>query len=592
MFTAMRTLTVLSVAAALAMPAAAQFDVISAAQLSDREAFIDALDVGDFTIQTLDLPETVDGNLSLQLSLGGEIHSLALYRWSIRSEDHFQVLKQIADGSYVEVDVGESKIWHGSIAEVPGSRVSASIIDGQLEALIYLNDDQPLWGVQPANAVSSLYSSRDYVVYSAANNIDRGDTCGGGIAVSGATTPPPSGNGYAGIADDKVAEIACDADVEFYNKNGSSVTNTENDIENIIDRVQNIYQPDVGIRYTITTIIVRTAEPDPYGSNNPNTLLNQFVNHWNANQQGIQRDVAHLFTGKNIQGGVIGIAFLSVICNLNSAYGLSESRFTNNITSRTALTAHELGHNWSANHCNGAGDCKIMCSSIGGCGAITSFGSGSKNAINNKKNNSNCLDDAVPPPPPTLTSFNPSSITALGQQVTVTGTSLLKVSAMTVNGVVVSGADIIPQTDTTLIFNAPSATALGAVNVLATNPGGTSSPLSLSYSAANPPVLLAPTTINTTFDTSATWTFASAPGDVNYFLFDFDNGTFLFKGFSVLNTVFPIIAIPSNAAGVGTLVVPIDPSLGGMGLFTVYTQMAHFNPTIYAVSPVRNTLMF
>lgn len=592
MFTAMRTLTALSVAAALAMPAAAQFDVISAAQLSDREAFIEALDVGDFTIQTLDLPETVDGNLSLQLSLDDQLHTLALHRWSIRSEEHFQVLKQIADGSYVEVDVGESKIWRGSIAEIPGSRVSASIIDGQLEALIYLNDDQPLWGVQPADEVSALYSSRDYVVYSAANNLDRGKTCGGAIAVAGGTTPPPTGNGYAGLADDVVAEIACDADVEFYNKNGSSVTNTENDIENIIDRVQNIYQADVSIIYSITTIIVRTAEPDPYGSTNPSTLLNQFTNHWNSSQQGVQRDVAHLFTGKNIQGGVIGIAFLSVICNLGSAYGLSESRFTNNITSRTALTAHELGHNWSAGHCNGAGDCKIMCASLGGCGSITSFGTGAKNAINNKKNNSNCLDDAVPPPPPTLTAFSPSSITALGEQVTVTGTSLLKVTAMTVNGVVVSGVDIIPQTDTTLIFNAPSATALGAVNVLATNPGGTSSPLSLTYAAANPPVLKAPTTINTFVDTSATWTFASAPGDINYFLFDFDPGTFVFKGFPVLNTVFPIFVLPSNAAGVGTLVVPIDPSLGGMGLFSVYTQMAHFNPAIYAVSPVQSTLMF
>ncbi|MFT7461885.1 MAG: hypothetical protein ACI9EF_000219 [Pseudohongiellaceae bacterium] len=592
MFTALRTLSALTVAAAFAVPASAQFDIISAAQLADRESFIEALDVGDFTIQTVNLPPAQTGAVTVQLSLDGQLNTLNLHRWSVRSEEHFEVLKQVADGSYVEVDAGESKIWRGVVAEVPGSRVSASIIDGQLEALIYLHDDQPLWGVQPARSVSPSYGSNDYVVYNSSNNIDRGLTCGGAIPVAGTVSPPPSGGSFSGIGDDVICEIACDADVEFYNKNGSSVSNTEADIENIIDRVENIYQPDSNILYEITTIIVRTAEPDPYGSTNPGTLLGQFQNHWTNNQQAVQRDIAHLFTGKNIQGGVIGIAFLGVICSSGQGYGLSESRFTSNITFRTALTAHELGHNWSAGHCDGQGDCKIMCSGLGGCGSVTSFGNSAKNSINNEKNSANCLDDALPPPPPTITAFNPSTSNALGSQITVTGTSLLKVTALTVNGVVVSGSDVITQTNTTLIFNAPSATALGPVNVTATNPGGTSSPLALTYVAANPPVFQSPSTINTFADTQAVWTFASSPGDVNYFLLGFNNNQFIYKGFSVLNTMIPVLAIPSNAAGVGTIIVPINPTFGGMGFYNIFTQVAHFNPVIYAVSPVKSTLVF
>lgn len=62
-------------------------------------------------------------------------------------------------------------------------------------------------------------------------------------------------------------------------------------------------------------------------------------------------------------------------------YGLSAVLFSNNTTQRVALVAHELGHSWSAWHCNrDAGcrgpsdDCRIMCSTLGGCsGNITSF---------------------------------------------------------------------------------------------------------------------------------------------------------------------------------------------------------------------------
>jgi hypothetical protein len=591
----MRSATALSLAVMFTAPASAQLAVVPASQLPDQQAFVQALDVGDFTIQEIVLPDNLDGTVQVQVSLDGEVHTLSLYRWSIRSTEHFEVLKQIADGSYVEVDVGESKIWHGTVADIPGSRISASIIDGQLDALIYLHDDLPLWGIQPANGVSFSYGPQSYVVYNSGSIISRGQSCGGAIAISGGATPPapPSGGSFAGAADDMICEIACDADVEFYNKNSSSVSNTEADIENIIDRVQTIYQNDVGILYEITTIIVRTSEPDPYTSTSAGTLLNQFVSHWNSSQGGVQRDVAHLFTGKNINGGTIGIAFLNVICNLGSAYGLSESKFTGNIIFRTGLTAHELGHNWSAGHCDGQSDCKIMCSGIGGCaGSLTSFGNSSKNALTNKKNNANCLDDAVPPPPPVMTLFSSTTSSALGDQITVTGTNLLKVTTMNVGGTVISGNSVLPQSDNSLIFVAPQATSLGIVGVTATNPGGTSNSMPLNYVAANPPVLLAPTTINTFIDTQAVWTFAAGPGDVNYFLVDFDPGTFVYKGFSVLNTVIPVIAIPSNAAGVGTITIAINPSMGGVGLFNVYTQMAHFNPVIYGVSSVKNTLAF
>jgi hypothetical protein len=116
--------------------------------------------------------------------------------------------------------------------------------------------------------------------------------------------------------------------------------------------------------------------------------------------------VAHLFTGKNLDGSVIGIAYLGVVCDVNDAYGLSQSRYTTNFSLRVSLTAHELGHNWNAQHCDASPPCGIMCSSNGGCGGdLTHFGATPLAAIIAWRNSAGCLTPSNLPPQPFNLSF-------------------------------------------------------------------------------------------------------------------------------------------------------------------------------------------
>jgi hypothetical protein len=159
------------------------------------------------------------------------------------------------------------------------------------------------------------------------------------------------------------------------------------------------------ISYIVTQIVVRSSPADPYTTSVPGSLLDQFRAYWNDQHYYVIRDVAHLMTGRDMEGTVIGIAWLSVTCTSpTAAYGLSQSRFTNNFSSRVALTAHELGHNWSAQHCNGDADCGIMCASLGGCtGSLTQFGTTPRNQIIAWRNSHNC-NNATPVPPNDLCS--------------------------------------------------------------------------------------------------------------------------------------------------------------------------------------------
>ncbi|MEQ8765929.1 MAG: M12 family metallo-peptidase [Planctomycetota bacterium] len=346
------------------------------------------LDRGD--LQKIDV-SAAGPALHANVRLGGETFGLVLHRVSLRG-DHFEVLVPGVDGTLRPVEVPAPQTYQGYLEGSVSGRVAASWSGTELTALILL-DDGSAWAVQPAPGRpgwSVVYVSED---------VRDGDWhCGNDllpqIEQSGQPAPPTT----SGIGD-KVCQIAFDADREFWAKNGSSVSATVNDIENILNGVVTVYERDVNITYELSTIIVRTSEPDPYSSSDAGTLLDQFENYWAANHGGIHRDIAHLMTGKNINGGTIGVAWVGTICSGPRSYGLSESRFTSNFNRRVTLTAHELGHNWSAPHCNGDGDCHIMCSGLGGCNGIglPNFGINSAAQIISFSNSTSCTPSEPAP---------------------------------------------------------------------------------------------------------------------------------------------------------------------------------------------------
>jgi hypothetical protein len=359
------------------------------------------------------------------------------------------------------------------------------------------------------------------------------------------------------------------------------------DIENVINAVEAIYDADVGVLYDITTILVRTAEQDPYTTSNPGSLLNQFQLHWTTSQDAVHRDIAHLFTGKNMVGSVIGIAQLSVICSQGNGFGLSESKWTGNFAFRTALTAHELGHNWSAGHCDGEGSCSIMCSGLGGCsGNISAFNTSSKNAINNKKNASGCLDDAIPPPLPVVASISPGTVQALnGGTVTVSGTGFLKAHTVTVGGISLSaGGAFLVQTDSQLTFDAPQPTALGPVDLTVTSAGGTSAPKTLTYVETDPPQLNTYDFTVTGFDLP--WVFGGGAGDLGMLTIGLSPATFVYQSQTLLATNIILFSQPLDAVGIGGLSLVIPASASGI---TFYSQLVTIDAGVVKSSPIIST---
>ncbi|MCZ6652123.1 MAG: M12 family metallo-peptidase [Planctomycetota bacterium] len=305
-------------------------------------------------VVTLLIDETPGAAGTVNLPIAGEQYTLDLHPHSVRAAN-YQVKVQLADGSLVDAEPGPVRTLRGTVVGVAGSTVAASMEEDGLHARIFLSDDEQYW-VEPVASRVPQAGPNHYVIYNNDDIIAPEKACGldqlpdalGNRGVLGTVRQIRTGACGTGLC---VAELAADADFEYYESYGSSVATVVSRINSVINAVNIQYERDVDITQVLSAIIVRTAEPDPYSFTDATQLIFQFRDHWLANHSNIQRDMAQLFTGKQLNSSTIGIAWLNAVC---TSYGFSvvQSDFNNNFGCTTDLTAHELGHNWGADHCN------------------------------------------------------------------------------------------------------------------------------------------------------------------------------------------------------------------------------------------------
>jgi hypothetical protein len=339
-------------------------------------------------------------DLRVNVSLGGVPVAILLQPYSLRSPN-YRVLVSDGKGGLKQVPSSPERTYRGFIEGRNGSSVAASFVDGKVSMII--DDGVEDWWVQPLSDLAQNHEGDRHVAYRQVDVLPGPWSCG---VVAGPVTPHAVLSSPEGPpACIRSADIAFDADFEYYQLCGSTVPAVEADILSIMNSVEFIYRRDCEIAYQITTIIVRdnVTWNDPYSATMYSALLPEFQGYWNTNHTGVVRDVAHLFTGKDIDpgpGGVIGVAYRPGVCHPTDGYGLSQSRFSPTFALRVVVTAHELGHNWNATHCNtdlpcapGA-DCGIMCSSATGCTGNVEFEPCSAQTIIDYRDSVSCLGAA------------------------------------------------------------------------------------------------------------------------------------------------------------------------------------------------------
>ncbi|MSR69118.1 MAG: hypothetical protein EXS17_02055, partial [Phycisphaerales bacterium] len=361
------------------------------ADVSKKSALVGSADLtirelSRFQLCTLALPTDLPAHAEFLIPVQDGFATVAIDKVSIRS-DHFKVLVDSGGGVLTEVAAPAIRTYRGSLAGRPGTIVTGSLLPSGFSGVIHL-ENETTWIVQPLSDFRpDMPAFGQHVAYSTADAIPDGRGCALGrpgfpmakyqSPLSAAIDAGETSNegGIAGTTPSQV-ELGCETDYEFFQKNSSSVPNTVNDIELIVSNVNTVYDRDVNITFELGTLVIRSDVADPYTTTTIDGRLTEFGTKWaTAPESGIYRDISHMFSGYNYAGGAIGLAYLGVVCNAinNAQYGVVESRYITTLGYRISLSAHELGHNWDATHCDAQGTaaCHIMCSSNGGCGGIT-----------------------------------------------------------------------------------------------------------------------------------------------------------------------------------------------------------------------------
>ncbi len=294
------------------------------------------------------------GRVELVVPIADQSETLVLEPTTIRGST-YSVEIQLADGSYVEVEPTLERTFRGAIKGLAGTEAAATLDDAGIHAMVLMPEGGRYW-IEPISLNAAGATPGQHVVYRDEDVSASSDTCmlatHNGLEELQSVGLGDSGDGGVAMGQIYYAELAIDVDHEYFQRYGS-VEAVETQIGSIINTMNLQYERDLQIRHVITTIIVRTAEPDPYSTNVPDPLLNQLRTHWTNEQTGIKRDMVQLFTGKDLTGTTIGIAWPHETCTTYS-YSVVESGGLGceSFACKTDLSAHELGHNWGADHCS------------------------------------------------------------------------------------------------------------------------------------------------------------------------------------------------------------------------------------------------
>jgi Metallo-peptidase family M12/Carboxypeptidase regulatory-like domain len=271
---------------------------------------------------------------------------------------NYRATRVSADGVLLPLALGPAHTFKGVIAGVPGSQARFTIEEDRIEGSILR--DGVRYHLEPARRFSSSANVTDFVFYRASDvihNIE--DACSVSLsekvyAASRQIETTPRTN----VSTLRPIELATEADHEYVSSLGGT-TNAINDILSIMNQVEGVYETELGLTFQIVFQNAWETPADPYTSTADSTqLLNEFSNYWNANFASVKRDLAHMWTGRNM-GGVLGRAYQSVTCAVPShSYGLS--RLDDRLPLKYNTPAHEIAHNLGATHaeqipeCNGS----------------------------------------------------------------------------------------------------------------------------------------------------------------------------------------------------------------------------------------------
>jgi len=293
-------------------------------------------------------------------------------RFSLTLVDNDRVLDKLPEQRKLQLQ--SYRLLRGSVDGAPGSWVRLTETPAGVEGAIW--DGHDLYTVTRYDRIANLLSTPldalpgQTVVYRLSDSIDvlPRDFC----ALAGDALPRKAANGLdqyqslmreieAGVNGPQLTrqiEISLIGDTAFQAAESADPTAAMLARLNI---VEGIFSEQVGLLILATDVRLMSAGADPFTSTKGATLLEQLGSYRKATPQVRARGLAHLMTGKDLDGTTAGIAYVRTVCDVER--GVSVSSRSSGTTISALIMAHEIGHNFGAEH---DGETGTICESTGG----------------------------------------------------------------------------------------------------------------------------------------------------------------------------------------------------------------------------------
>jgi len=250
-----------------------------------------------------------------------------------------------------------SRPLQGEVRGEIGSSVAASLDGGVLEGLAIVGDQMLLF--EPASRFDPSADVGETAVYRLSDvsaEIPGAAALQRSLSQGTTASTVPIDEEVAG-ASPSVLQLAAVADYDYFLRHAGQ---TEARMLSIVNAVDVIYRNQLNVTLDVTHVQVFEDEADPFSEFASANLLANFrdaateFGDWRNATGGPVRSagVAHLFSDRTLglSTGGAGFGFIDELCDAKRGVSISTTKYFDSINLHALILAHELGHNFGADH--------------------------------------------------------------------------------------------------------------------------------------------------------------------------------------------------------------------------------------------------
>ena len=349
-------------------------------------------------------------DVDFTLRLGEEFEwDFSITPHDIRSDDY--KLRIQTDTGIEELPRSENKTFRGSLQNNTASMVALTLDVDFIYGFVKTGQNYSF--IEPAWYFDPSAPKNYFVVYNSSDVLPKKDAkCGVVEMQQHKPHYDPTGeeDNKNTLPENSLVcfevDLAIASDAAMFSSYGS-VAAVENHNIGVKNNVETDYDTDFfanEIQFVIVEQFVVTNGNNPWpsgtGSPDASNYLSDFRNWGQAGNFSNAYDIASLWTGLDLAGSTIGIAYVGAVCS-SFRYNVLQD-FTSNANLKRVMVSHEYGHNFNCGHDSGSGF--IMSPSVGN---TTTWSTQSVNTVNSYVPGLSCLGACGPPIPPTA-AFSPN----------------------------------------------------------------------------------------------------------------------------------------------------------------------------------------